>query len=152
MVEYALKKGDNVVATLRRPEELAELQAAHGAALLVVKLDVTHTPEISAAFARAKAVFGRVDVVFNNAGVAAAGEVEGTPDDMQRRLFDTNFFGAANVTREAVRFFREENPPRAGGRLVVTSSSVGLRPFACAGYYSASKYGAWRTCSVVRAC
>lgn len=40
-----------------------------------------------------------------------------------------------------MRFFREENAPGFGGRLITTSSSVGLMPLACAGYYSASKYG-----------
>lgn len=142
MVEYALKQGDKVVATLRKPQDLADLQGQYpDTRLLVLKLDVTQVTEIADVFARAKAAFGRVDVVFNNAGVAGAGEIEGTPESTQRLLFDTNFFGAMNVSREAVRFFREENAPGAGGRLVVTSSFVGITPLACGGYYAASKHG-----------
>ncbi|EKM51800.1 uncharacterized protein PHACADRAFT_177214 [Phanerochaete carnosa HHB-10118-sp] len=141
MVEFALKKGDKAVATLRKPEELADLQAQYGPTqLLILKLDVTQPKEIISVFAQAKNAFGRIDVVFNNAGFAAAGELEGTPDDIARKLFETNFFGATNVTREAVRFFREENAPGAGGRLITTSSFVGIKPIAVGGYYSASKH------------
>lgn len=100
MTEYALQHGDKVVATLRKPTELADLQSAYPTSqLLVVQLDVTQPQEIAGAFAAAKAAFGRVDVVFNNAGFAAAGEVESTPDDLARRLFETNFWGAVNVSR-----------------------------------------------------
>jgi len=45
-----------------------------------------------------------------------------------------------NVSREAVRFFREVNQPQ-GGRLWITSSSAGIDPIASTGYYSASKHG-----------
>lgn len=109
--------------------------------MLVLTLDVTSAPDISVAFQEAKAAFGRVDVVFNNAAVAVFGEVEGTPDDVARRVFEVNFWGGANVAREAVRFFREENPAGVGGRLLSVSSYVGLVPFGGCGYYSAAKAG-----------
>ena len=142
MAELALAKGDKVVATLRKPQDLADLTAKYAASqLAVVKLDVTQPKEIIAAFAHAKEAFGRVDVVFNNAGFAVLGEVEGTPDDVARSVFETNFWGAVNVSREAVRFFREENPKGAGGRLLVVSSFTGIKPFTCSAYYSASKAG-----------
>lgn len=104
----------------------------------MLKLDVTQPHEILSVFSQAKVAFGRIDVVFNNAGIAAADEVEGTSDDLARKLFETNFFGAANVTREAVRFFREENVP---GVVITNSSIVGIRPTPCGGYYSATKHG-----------
>ena len=75
--------------------------------LLVLKLDVTKQQDIIDAFQKAKEVFGRVDVVFNNAAYGVLAEVEGTPDDAARAVFDVDFWGAANVSREAVRFFRE---------------------------------------------
>lgn len=145
MTEYALSKGDNVVATLRKPADLADLQQTFPASrLVVVQLDVNDPQAILTAFAKAKEVFGRIDVVFNNAGWTSMSEVEGMPDDVGRKLFETNFWGALNVSKESVRFFREENPSGAGGRLITVSSFVGLRPVPIGGYYSATKHGEFR--------
>ena len=55
-------------------------------------------------------------------------------------MFDTNFWGSTNVSREAVRFFREENKP-SGGLLLLNSSLTGIRATAGVAYYSASKHG-----------
>ena len=55
-------------------------------------------------------------------------------------MFDVNFWGATNVSREAIRFFREENTPR-GGRLIVTSSMVAISAVPSMAYYSATKAG-----------
>ena len=142
MVEYALSKGEKVVATLRTPSALDDLRAHFPPSQLqIVPLDITDRAAIINAFAAAKAAFGRVDVVFNNAGVALVGEIEGTPVDMARRVFDVNFWGAVHVSRAAVRFFREENPAGAGGRLITTSSAAGIRPVVGVPYYTASKFG-----------
>ena len=139
--EHVLAQGDVVVATLRKPEALDDLKAKYAAdKLLVLKLDVTKTTEIAEAFQKAIDVFGRIDVVFNNAGFSVFAEVEGTPDEVARSLFEANFFGAMNVTREAVRSFREINKP-TGGRLLVTSSLTGISAAPCAGYYAGSKHG-----------
>ncbi|THH02003.1 hypothetical protein EW026_g795 [Hermanssonia centrifuga] len=141
MAEFALKNGDNVVATLRNPADLDGLKSHHpDTQLLVLTLDVTKPQEIIDAFAKTREVFGRLDVVFNSAGYGLLSEVEGTPDDVARVLFETNFWGAANVSREAVKFFREVNPSGTGGRLLTVSSFVGLQPLTCCGYYSASKH------------
>ena len=141
MVEHVLKTGDIAVATLRRPEVLAELQTRYSSSqLLVLKLDVTKPGEITAAFQAAKTAFGRVDAVFNNAGYSVLGEVEGTPDDAARGMFEVNYWGAAHVSNEAVRFFRDENKPQ-GGRLVVVSSIVGLAAAPGLGHYTATKHG-----------
>ena len=57
-----------------------------------------------------------------------------------KKMFDVNFWGAMNVSRETIRFFREVNKPQ-GGRLWNVSSTAGIFPFASMGYYSASKHG-----------
>ena len=130
-----------MAATLRTPAALADLQDKYPQdRLLVLPLDVTKPGEIATAFAAAVARFGRVDVVFNNAGFAVQGEVEGTPEDIARGMFEVNFWGAANVTREAIRVFREVNEPR-GGRLLQMSSISGVRSPSSMGYYGASKHG-----------
>ena len=95
----------------------------------------------------AKEAFGRVDVVLNNAGVSLGAEIEGTPEELARKMFETNFWGAANVSREAVRFFRDENPKGEGGRLLTIGSYAGMAPFGGLGYYSATKAGVCQSMS-----
>ena len=142
MCELALQKGHKVVATLRTPSDLDDLKSKYPPThLVILRLDVTRPEEIAQAFRDAKSAVGQIDYVFNNAGYSIMGEVEGTPEDTARRLFDINFWGASNVNREAVRFFREENAPGVGGRLLVNSSFIGLVPMVSFGYYSASKAG-----------
>ena len=138
MTEHLLKIGNKVVATLRKPEVLSDLTARYPPTqLLVVKVDVTSNADITTAFAKAEEVFGRIDVVFNNAGVCIAGEVESVDEADARDMFDVNFWGAASVTKEAVRFFREVNKPM-GGRLLQVSSRLGFVGQAVCGFYSAS--------------
>ncbi|KAH7920232.1 NAD(P)-binding protein [Leucogyrophana mollusca] len=140
MTQLLLEKGDKVVATLRRPEVISDLRAKFSSdRLLIIKLDVTKPNEIQGAFLKAKEAFGRIDVVFNNAGFSAVAEVEGTSSEVARALFETNFWGAVNVTTEAVKFFREVNKP-VGGRLLQMSSMVGLTAAPGLGYYSATKF------------
>ena len=141
MVELLLKKGEIVVATARKPEVLDDIKAQYPATrFIAVKLDVDKAQDIKDAFAEAKKAFGRIDVVFNNAGWAIVGDLEATPEDEARKMFDTNFWGAANVSREAVRFFREENKP-CGGLLLTNSSQAGVAPLPGFSYYTASKHG-----------
>jgi len=139
MTEYLLKIGHKVVATLRKPEAISDLATRYPPTqLLVVKVDVTNEADITAAFAKAKEVFGRIDVVFNNAGISIVGEVESVDEADARDLLDVNFWGAVRVTKEALRFFREVNKP-VGGRLLQVSSGV-LEGRAAGGFYVASKF------------
>ena len=119
--------------------------------LLPLALDVTKPQEIIDAFAVAKETFGRIDIVVNNAGRGALGEVEAAVDEDVRALFETNFWGVANVSREAVRFFREVNPAGVGGRLLQMGSGGGLQGTGAMPYYSASKFGMSRVMSIHRA-
>ncbi|RPD54594.1 NAD(P)-binding protein [Lentinus tigrinus ALCF2SS1-7] len=139
MARCALAHGDKVVATLRKPDTLADFASKYPASqLLLVKLDVTNKQEVKDAFQKAKDAFGRVDVVFNNAGFMVAGEAEAIPDDSARKMFDTNFWGAAQVSQEAVRFFREENSPQ-GGYLIQNSASSIFANIPLMAFYTASK-------------
>ncbi|KAH9940608.1 hypothetical protein B0H21DRAFT_754359 [Amylocystis lapponica] len=140
MTELVLSNGDIAVATLRTPSMLDMLASRYPPSqLLVLRLDVTQPEEIVKAFAQAHEAFGRVDVVFNNAGFGVCGEIESTTEKSARALFDVNFWGAANVSREAVRFFREVNKP-VGGRLLQVGSCCGIEGLIMLGYYSATKH------------
>ena len=141
MTELVLAKGDIVVATLRTPSMLTELTTKYGKdKLLVLKLDVTDTAEVTACFAAAVKHFGRIDAVFNNAAYSIFGEAEAMSDATARAMFDVNLWGAIAVSREAIRVFREVNKP-IGGRLLNVSSAVGIDPVLGLAHYSAAKAG-----------
>ncbi|KIJ67113.1 hypothetical protein HYDPIDRAFT_26515 [Hydnomerulius pinastri MD-312] len=141
MTELVLSKGDIAVATLRKPEALDDLAARYPKdRLLVLKVDVSKQADIDYAFAQTKDTFGRLDVVFNNAGYAVFGEVEATPNDAARAMFEVNFWGVVNVSRAAVKFFREVNEPGKGGVLLQTSSVSGFAGPPGLSFYAASKH------------
>ncbi|KAF8216494.1 hypothetical protein K438DRAFT_1953427 [Mycena galopus ATCC 62051] len=130
MTEKALENGERVVATLRKPEVLSDLTKKYDELekktqkkqLLVLKLDVTIKEEVAAAFVTAKQTFGRIDVVFNNAGYGIISEVEGIREDNARNLFEVNFWGSFNVMKQALEYFRQNDP--IGGLLINMSSTV----------------------------
>ncbi|KAH9843766.1 uncharacterized protein C8Q71DRAFT_902921 [Rhodofomes roseus] len=137
MTELVLKKGHKAAATLRKPEVVADLAAQYGSdRVLVLKLDVSSAHEIKEAFGAAVDHFGRIDVVFSNAGH----KVEHAPEDMAREMFETNFWGSVNVAKETLRVFRDVNKT-AGGHLLQVSSSSAIQGFPAFGFYSATKHG-----------
>lgn len=138
VTEVVLRKGDIAVATLRKPAALAHLAKLYPPSrLLLLSLDVTRPADVSAAFDRTREVFGRLDVLFNNAGYAMFGEVEGTPDADARAMFEVDFWGAVSASREAVKFFREVNPPGEGGMILQNSSYSGFSGSPGFAFYSA---------------
>ncbi|KAJ7312986.1 hypothetical protein DFH08DRAFT_927083 [Mycena albidolilacea] len=136
VTEYLLAEGHNVVAAVRKPESMGALKAKYGARILVVKVNVQNQEDVDAAYTQAKEHFGRIDVVYNNAGYSAVGEVEAVPMAEAKDMFETNFFGATRVSLAAVKFFREVNKP-IGGRLIQASSIYGIIPSGASGFYPA---------------
>lgn len=88
MTEYLLEKGDTVIAAVRRPDAMKEHQAKYGDKILVVKVDVQKQEDVDAAFQKAAETFGRIDIVYNNAGYSAVGEVEAMPMDEGKTMFE----------------------------------------------------------------
>ncbi|KAJ8509372.1 hypothetical protein ONZ45_g8448 [Pleurotus djamor] len=140
--EFVLEKGEIAVATARNLESLQDLLGRYPSdRLLVLKCDVTKKDDIMSAFEDAVKKFGRVDVVFNNAGLALLAEVEVQEQEgAARALFEVNFWGAGRVAAEAVRVFRDINPRGEGGLLLNVSSALGQVGLPGAGFYAASKH------------
>ncbi|KAI0076324.1 NAD(P)-binding protein [Panus rudis PR-1116 ss-1] len=127
VTEIALSKGEIVVATARKPETLDDLKSQYdGDHFLPLKLDVTNADEVTTAFTRVAEVYGRLDVVFNNAGQSLRGEIEAIPEENARALLETNFWGAVE--------------PGEGGRLLNMSSVLGIKVWPLTRYYSAAKH------------
>lgn len=136
LAESALARGDNVVATARDTASLVALIPQHAQRMRVAVLDVTRPGDAARAVAEAVEAFGHIDILVNNAGYGLIGAVEEIGPDEYRPLFETNVFGAIEVTRAALPIVRK----RPGGRIVQISSNLGLAGRAGYGLYSASKF------------
>jgi NAD(P)-dependent dehydrogenase (short-subunit alcohol dehydrogenase family)/predicted ester cyclase len=121
VVLAALGSGDRVVATARNPGDLVGLAAEYGESLLPLRLDVTDAVAAAEAVRRTLEVFGRLDVVVNNAGYADLAAFEDTDADSFAAQVETNLFGVVNVSRAAVPVLREQG----GGHLINVSSLGG---------------------------
>ncbi|MFE4972239.1 SDR family NAD(P)-dependent oxidoreductase [Kitasatospora sp. NPDC056651] len=137
LVRAALEAGDRVAATARRPEQLADLVEEFGDRIRPIALDVTDPAAARAALAEARAAFGRIDVLVNNAGYANLSPIETTEDTDFRAQFETNFWGVYNVTKAALPLLREQK-----GGLVIQFSSMGGRVGGSPGLasYQAAKF------------
>lgn len=132
--KYFAEQGWNVAATMRTPARETELQAL--ANLRLYTLDVTSPESITNAMNAAKADFGRIDAVVNNAGFGADGVFEAMSDEFIAAQFDTNVFGLMRMTREAIRLMREQG----GGTIVQVSSLAGRITLPLFSIYNASKW------------
>ena len=134
--EAALKRGDRVVATARKPEDLADLVRDYGTAVLPLTLDVSRRESVFAAVETARQHFGRLDVVVSNAGYALFGTIEESDEHEARAQFETNFFGTLWVIQAVLPHMRAQG----SGHLLVTSSMAGIITFPTAGVYNATKW------------
>lgn len=125
--------GWTVYATARRPETLAELEAAGARALA---LDVTDEASMVAAAAAVEEAEGAVGVLINNAGYSQSGAVETVPMESVRRQFETNVFGLARLTQLVLPRMRAQG----WGKIVNLSSMGGRLVFPGGGWYHATKY------------
>jgi NAD(P)-dependent dehydrogenase (short-subunit alcohol dehydrogenase family) len=132
----AAAAGDWVMATARRPETLAALADAGHGRIATAELDVTDPASIDAAVSATMAVFGRIDVLVNNAGSLVVGAVEEITMADLRRQIEVLFFGAAEVTKAVLPLMRE----RESGTIVQMSSLGGRKTFPGFGAYHAAKW------------
>jgi NAD(P)-dependent dehydrogenase (short-subunit alcohol dehydrogenase family) len=130
----ALARGDNVVATARRRESLADLEGADR--VLTVALDVTKPDQIEDAVKAALDRFGRIDVLVNNAGIGSVGAVEMVEPGHLRDVMDTMFFGAVALTQAVLPHMRAQED----GAIVQISSQGGQVVLPGFGAYCAAKF------------
>lgn len=121
-----LDAGHHVVLAGRRPEQLAE--AAQGRPnALVVPTDVTDSAAVRALFEQTVSSFGRVDVLFNNAGAfGPAASIADIDDEQWHATWRTNVDGAVFCAREATRIMTAQLP--RGGRIINNGSLAAHRP------------------------
>ena len=137
-----LAAGYRVALAGRKAETLAAAASEAGAAagrVLVVPTDVTDPAAVNALFARVGEAFGRVDVLFNNAGVNAPPvALEDLAVDEWRRVIDTNLTGAFLCAQAAYRMMKFQQP--RGGRIINNGSISAHVPRPGSAPYTTTKH------------
>ena len=137
-----LKEGYRVAFAGRRREPLeqaiAEAAAPQGAAL-AVPTDVSDPASVRALFARVRESFGRLDVLFNNAGIGAPGvNLEELTFEQWKNVVDINLTGAFLCTQQAILMMKEQTP--RGGRIINNGSTSAHAPRPNSAPYTATKH------------
>lgn len=134
--------GWRVAITGRR---LAPLQAvvseagANSKNVLAVQGDVSDPKSVHAVFAKVIEAFGRLDLLFNNAGINAPGvAVEDLTFDQWQNVVNTNLTGVFLCSQEAIRIFKQQNP--RGGRIINNGSIAAHTPRPNTIAYTATKH------------
>jgi NAD(P)-dependent dehydrogenase (short-subunit alcohol dehydrogenase family) len=139
----ALMKAGFVVALAGRRADKLEEVAAEGAASqgrsLAVQTDIADPASVKALFAAVKEAHGRLDLLFNNAGIGApAMPLEDLPLERWRAVVDTNLTGAFMCTQEAFRIMKNQTP--RGGRIINNGSISAHTPRPMTAAYTSTKH------------
>ncbi|HEY9380440.1 MAG TPA: SDR family oxidoreductase [Burkholderiales bacterium] len=142
-VAIALLKDGYRVALVGRRQ--APLEATAAAAqvpddrVLILPADVSKPESVAAAFEKVKEVFGRLDLLFNNAGVSAfAASVEEVPFEQWKNVVDINLTGAFLCTQAAFKLMKDQTP--RGGRIINNGSISAHAPRPSSAPYTATKH------------
>jgi len=137
-----LQDGFRVVLAARRAEPLealAEEARQQGGEALAVPCDVTDAASVEALFARIRETYGRLDLLFNNAGVGApAVPIDELELDAWHRAVNTNLTGVFLCSRAAFALMREQTP--RGGRIINNGSISAHTPRPFSAPYTATKH------------
>ncbi|MDH5535081.1 MAG: SDR family oxidoreductase, partial [Betaproteobacteria bacterium] len=137
-----LADGYHVALAGRRREPLEQTAKDAGAAggrALPVPTDVTDPAAVKALFAKARKAFGRIDVLFNNAGLNAPGiPFEDLPYEKWKAVVEVNLTGMFLCAQEAFRHMKDQDP--RGGRIINNGSISAHSPRPDSAPYTASKH------------
>ncbi|ANZ60344.1 SDR family oxidoreductase [Secundilactobacillus paracollinoides] len=143
------QNGAKVVLGARREERLQalvkDITAAGGLASYVVT-DVTKPEDLKALVAQAQAEFGGLDVIFNNAGIMPSSPISALHTDEWNDMIDINIKGVLNGVAAVMPIFTAQKH----GQIVTTSSVAGIKSFAGAGVYGATKFAVRNLMEVIR--
>jgi NADP-dependent 3-hydroxy acid dehydrogenase YdfG len=133
------REGYAVVLAGRRLDKLEAVAKEANGTTLVVPTDVKEPASIRALFAKTKEAFGRLDLLFNNAGVAMRSmPIEEVPLERWQAVVATNLTGLFLCTQEAIKIMKAQNP--GGGRIINNGSISAHTPRPGTAAYTATKH------------
>jgi len=137
-----LEEGYSVALAGRRSSPLETTAVASGAAdsrMIVVPADISDPDAVCDLFMRTQKTFGRIDVLFNNAGIfGPSGPFEDISYEAWKTVLDINITGAFLCAREAFRIMKSQHP--MGGRIINNGSLAAHAPRPNSAAYTASKH------------
>ena len=136
LAERVLQHGHRAVVTARNVDAIRDMAALYGENALAVSLDVNNAEQVNDVIAQTEKIFGRIDVVVNNAGYGYLAAIEEGENADIRDMFETNFFSLAALIRKVLPGMRA----RRTGHIVNISSVGGLLGGPGAGYYNSTKF------------
>lgn len=131
---FFASKGWNVAATMRNPEREKDITVYSSVCLL--QLDVCDETSIRKAVEDTLRVFGKIDVLVNNAGYGTLGVFEYSTTENVRNQLETNVVGLMSVTRAVLPYFRKQK----GGTIINLASIAGKVGFPLFSVYNSSKF------------
>jgi len=133
------KQGWSVAVIGRDAAGIDAVAQEIGSAAIAVQCDVSDRASVARAFASIKTTFGRLDLLFNNAGVVPpAALLEDVQAEDWQRIFDINVGGTFFCTQEAFSLMKDQNPQ--GGRIINNGSLSAHMPRPNSAPYTASKH------------
>lgn len=141
--------GAKVVLGARRESRLQEIDndiKLDGGQATYLKTDVTKPEEVQALVDLAKSEFGGIDVIFNNAGIMPSSPISALHIKEWNQMIDINLKGVLNGVAAVMPDFVTQK----GGQIVTTSSVAGIKSFAGAGVYGATKFAVRNLMEVIR--
>ncbi|MFJ9552357.1 SDR family oxidoreductase [Nocardiopsis sp. NPDC101807] len=136
LTEHALRNGDRVTATVRRPSALDDLRRTYGDRLSVEVLDLARPDDVGEVVVRTLRA-GPVDIVVNNAGYAIVGAAEEMTVEQIRDQIEVLLLAPMMITRAFLKPMREQG----GGRIIQISSVGGQVGIPTHSAYHAGKWG-----------
>ena len=136
-----LKEGYRVVFAGRRQDVLEQAikKSKAGSGAMAVPTDVSNPESVRSLFARTKEVFGRVDLLFNNAGISVPGvPLEDLSFEQWKSVVDVNLTGTFLCTQQAIKIMKSQNP--RGGRIINNGSTSAHVPRPNSAPYTATKH------------
>jgi len=135
-----MREGYAAVLAGRRQDKLEETaKEGAGAKSLIVPTDVSDPASVKALFAKTRDAFGRLDVLFNNAGIGApAVPLEDLPYETWQKVVATNLTGLFLCTQEAIRLMKSQDP--RGGRIINNGSISAHAPRPNSVAYTSTKH------------
>ncbi len=131
--------GHKVTLAGRRREPLEEVAASIGGETLVVNdFDVTSEEAVASGLEKARAAFGPIGILVNNAGEAPSAPFEKTSLDLWERIMDVDLTGVFRVTKAALPDIKAQGRM---GRIISVASTAGLTGYAYVSAYCAAKHG-----------